>query len=120
MKREKELEAIIVIAAGLLVFYFVFQIEVLLIIALCLSAASITSKFLTSKIVWLWFKLAEGMGFVMSRILLSIVFFLFLYPISLLYRLFNPDSLHLKKGNRVSHFVDRNHKYEPGDLENPW
>ena len=120
MKREKELEAIIVIVAALLVFYFVFEIEVLLIIALGLSVVSVISKFLTSKIVWLWFKLAEGMGYVMSRVLLSIVFFLFLYPISLLYRLFNPDALQLKKGNRASYFTERNHRYEPGDMENPW
>ena len=120
MKREKELEAILVIGAGLLVFYFIFKIELLVIISLGLIIISLASKFICSKIVWLWFKLSEVMGYVMSRILLTAIFFLFLYPISLLYRLFNDDNLNLKKGNRSSYFTDRNHQYEPRDLENPW
>jgi Saxitoxin biosynthesis operon protein SxtJ len=41
----------------------------------------------------LWMKLAEAMGFVMTRVILGVVFFLFVTPIGLVRRLFGGDPL---------------------------
>lgn len=41
----------------------------------------------------LWMKLAEAMGYVMTRVILGVVFFLFVTPIGLVRRLFGGDSL---------------------------
>jgi len=120
MSRDKELEAILVISSGLLVFHWLFHVEELVYIALGLMIVSLASKYLSSKIVWLWFKLAEVLGFVMSKVLLSLVFFLFLYPISLLFRIFNKDSLGLSKEGKTTYFIERDHQYSAKDLENPW
>jgi len=119
MGRDKILEAILTIAAALLIFYFVLEIEVLLPIALVLMLIGLMSKWLSAKIIWLWFKLAEVLGFVMSKVILSLVFFLFLFPISVLYRLFNKDTLKLRKSQH-STYTDRSHTYKASDLENPW
>lgn len=76
---------------------------------------------MAEKIVWLWFKLSELMGSVMSKVLLTVIFYLFLTPIALLYRLIGKkDMLHLKRGNRNSNFVERDHQFTKDDLENPW
>ena len=37
---------------------------------------------------WAWYKLSEVMGWVMSRVMLSLVFFVFLFPVALLSRVF--------------------------------
>ncbi len=66
-----------------------------------------------------WFKLSEKMGWVSSRIILSIVFYLFLMPIALLSRIFNKDVLLLRKTGKGL-FIERNHQYNPKDLEFPW
>ena len=125
MDRRKELESIIVIAAALIIIHFVViyktdeQNLYLVPVALGLLLIGFLSPWLTSKIIWLWFKLSEGIGYVMSRVILSTVFFLFLFPISVLYRLFNKDALRLKR-NGGSTYVDRSHTYTASDLENPW
>ncbi len=72
---------------------------------------------LATWITWLWYKLSEGLGFVTSKILLSVVFFLILTPIATLKKLME------KKGiapNPKSNYVERNHTYLKKDLENPW
>ena len=87
------------------------------------SAAFLVSglfiKQIAHLITFLWLKLSEGMGFVMSKVLLGAVFYLFLFPFSLLYKLFNKDSLNIKAG-KGSYFVERKHKYTQKDLENIW
>ena len=120
MKKEKVLEAMLAIVAGLLFFYFLLNVRVLLYIAFALAVISLVSGFLTGKIVWLWFKLSEALGFLSSRILLSVIFYFVLLPTSLLYRLFHKDKLMLNKKNKITFFVERNRQYTPDDLKNPW
>lgn len=66
----------------------------------------------------LWLQLGEAMGFVVSKVMLTVVFFLFLTPLALLYRLFNKKQLNTKPD--VTCFVQRGHRYEKKDLTNTW
>lgn len=66
-----------------------------------------------------WMLLAEKMGWVMSRILLTLVFYLFLFPMSLIFRMTRSNPLMIKKVGDTA-FTERNHKYVKGDIENPW
>jgi hypothetical protein len=67
-----------------------------------------------------WIRLAEGLGWVSSKVILSVVFFCILLPIAMIRRLFKGDTLHLKKENLKTLFETRDHKYVPEDLENPF
>ncbi len=122
--REKELETILTLCVALLVIFFVTkqQHNYLLKIGLVLGLVGMFSTFLTAKISWAWLKVGELMGAVMSKVILSAVFFLFLFPIAMLSRLFigGKNSLQLKKGNVTSYYFTRNHKYEVKDLKNVW
>ena len=121
--REKELETILVLCVALVAFYFITKQQhlYLLKISLALGLIGMFSKYLTSKISWAWLKLGEMMGAVMSKVILSVVFFGFLFPIAILSRIFsdNKNALQLKK-TAGSHYFTRNHKYEAKDLENVW
>ena len=66
-----------------------------------------------------WIKLGEAMGWVSSRIILSVIFFLILLPISLAYKLTGKDPLQLKK-REGSLFIERDHLYVADDLRNQW
>ncbi len=122
--REKELETILTLCVALLVIFFVTkqQHNYLLKIGVVLGLVGMFSTFLTAKISWAWLKVGELMGAVMSKVILSAVFFLFLFPIAMLSRLFSggKNSLQLKKGNVTSYYFTRNHKYEAKDLKNVW
>jgi hypothetical protein len=53
----------------------------------------------------IWMKLAEGMAFVSSRIILAIIFFLVLTPIGLVKRALGWDPLHRRAGTSDSFWL---------------
>ena len=61
-------------------------------------------------IVWMTF--AVILGWVMTRVILSIVFYLILTPIGLITRLFGEDFLDLNKSNTESYWNNRNSDFE--------
>ncbi len=70
--------------------------------------------------VWLGF--SHLMGTVMSKIILTILFFGMVTPIGLLRRCLGKDSLQLKKWkkDRTSVFRVRNHLFKPVDIKHPF
>lgn len=52
----------------------------------------------------LWMGMAEGMGFVMTRVILGVIFFLFVTPIGLLRRLSGGDPLGRRAGRTESYW----------------
>ncbi len=75
--------------------------------------------FISSFIAKAWLKFGEAMSYVMSKIILTLLFYLFVFPISSLYRLFKKDLMMLKK-RKDSYYKKRNHLFEKKDIENPW
>ena len=70
----------------------------------------------------LWFGLSAVLGAVMSRVILSLVFFLVLTPMGLIRRAMGKDTLKLaafKKGT-ASVFVTRTGAFTPADLKTPF
>jgi hypothetical protein len=92
---------------------------VFLYVALLFGLLGILIPSLAKYIAIAWFKLADALNYVMSRIILGTVFFLFLFPISLLYKLFKKDKLNLRNPSQ-SLWTERNHQYQSADLENIW
>lgn len=119
MTSEKTSQTILTILTGLLIIYLVSGLKPVLAIAVILGIIGIFSGYLSEKISRLWFMLAEGMGFVSSRVLLTVVFFGLLLPLAILSRLFGRKGLELAR-RESSYYVTRNHKYEADDLNNIW
>lgn len=114
-------KAQLVIVTGMLVFYFIFKKDWLLYIGLFVGLAGVFVPFVGDLVVKGWYKLAELLGYINSRILLSAIFFLILFPVALLARLGRGKNLlGLKNNADGSAFTERNHKYEAKDLKNVW
>ena len=128
MSKEKVLETILVIVTGLL-FVFAFasheanflenKINFIYLSALLIALLSVISFWFAKAISYLWYKLADAMGFIMSKVILSLIFYLFLLPLSIFYRIFNRDLLTLKK-RKESYYKSINRLYISKDFENPW
>lgn len=118
MQRVKVVEALLAIMVGFMVFYFIFKIDVLLYISFGIGFIALFWGWLAEKIAWVWLKFAGFLGVINGKILLSIVFFIFLTPIAFLNKLFSKNMLQLKKEDQNSVFVERNLKYKKEDLEN--
>lgn len=119
MTKKKALETCLVITTGFLLLYFIFQVKILLIVAFVIGLTGIFIRPLAIKIAWLWHKLGDMAGFFISKIVLSIVFFIILLPIALIYRLIKRDTLMLRN-KYSSYWINRNYKYAKKDMENVW
>jgi|TARA_R110001599_G_scaffold1889_4_gene9858 hypothetical protein len=109
----------LVIVTGLLVIAAIFQNETFAYVALIIGVLSIAIKPIGDRIVWAWYKLAELLSKVMNPLILGLLYFLFITPIALLFRLFGNDPLRLKD-NKGSLFEIRDHTFKKKDLVNPW
>ena len=71
---------------------------------------------------FLWLNISDLLGKVMSKIILSIVFFVFVWPVSLIRRAMGKDTLNLKKFKKDTNsvFINRNHTYTRTDLTTPY
>jgi hypothetical protein len=113
-------KTILVIVTGLLTLSLIFQLAWLTKVTVIIGVVAIFIPAAAKGIEWAWLKLATFLGWINSRILLSIVYFLFLMPLAWVSRLFTKDPLVLRKRKTASLFVTRNHLYTKKDLENIW
>jgi hypothetical protein len=88
--------------------------------ALIIGILSLISNVARDWIVSGWEKFSHALGWFNSKVLLSIVFILFLTPIAFLHRLIKKDALMLKRPPDKSGYTERNHTFSSSDLENPW
>ena len=116
---KEQLEAILVIVLGFGILYLLSDLEWMLYTALGIGITSLIFPLFKQVILWIWFKIAHILGWINTRILLSLVFFVILYPIARLSRLFNKDKLNLESG-QTTLFTTRNHLYVKKDVENIW
>jgi len=90
--------------------------------AIALLVLTMTWPALFRPLAKLWFALSHFLGSIVSKILLSLLFFTIVTPIGLVRRLAGADSLKLKKWRTgsTSSFTDRNQTYSAEDLERPY
>jgi hypothetical protein len=93
-----------------------------LFVAMGLHVLNMTKPRIYRPIAVIWLGFSDLLGAVVSRVLLSVVFFFVVTPISLLRRLFGKDSLKLRvfKVGQGSVMVERNHTFVGRDLERPY
>ena len=70
----------------------------------------------------LWFGLAELLGMVTSRIVLTVIFFVVVTPVGLVRRVLGADTLKLKsfKKGHGSVMEERNHTFSAHDMIKPY
>jgi hypothetical protein len=118
MKR-KHIETIVVICLFLALLARIYRSWNLVYIAAGVALASLCSKWFREKLYWAWMKLAEILGFISGRILLTIVFVLIVIPLSFFTR--RKKKLDMKlEGGKDSYYTGRDHRYEKKDFERPW
>jgi hypothetical protein len=84
----------------------VLRVWSLVISAIFLILGLLNSKFLTP-LNKLWFKFGILLGAIVSPIVMGIVFFIVVTPISLIMKILGKDILNLKKNKNQSYWVDK-------------
>ena len=120
MLRIKQLEThlVLVLALGI-VYYFTSQ-RVYLFAAGMIGLIGLFIPWLAAHIHHLWMKLAHLLGFVMSKVLLTLVFFIVVLPMSIFSRLFgNKTGIRLRP-RESSYYVVRDFTYTKESIEQVW
>ena len=118
-RKDNTKTAVLVISMGFLALFLAFKWEWAIYVSLTVGLIGIISEYLSKKIEWAWMKLAKILSLIVPNILLTLVFFLLLYPISLLSRIFTKDPLMLS-GKHKSYFVDVNKEFGKKSFEEIW
>ncbi len=121
MKKERSYETILTLVLALLVIYFWRgnAEQGLIIAALVLGVSGLLLAPLRQMIHTFWFWLADKIGFIMSKVVLSVIFILVVIPFGLLSRLFRKDQMKMKRDPK-SYYHERNYKFGNADFDDPW
>ncbi|RYG44616.1 MAG: hypothetical protein EOO01_19180, partial [Chitinophagaceae bacterium] len=117
--KDKHLGTMLVFTIVLIILYLAYRNVYFLYGALVAGGIGILIPSLSRLIHDLWMKFAELLGLVMNKVILGLVFFVFLVPIALLSRLFRKNPFKVQK-SAGSYFSDRNFKYTKKSLEQLW
>lgn len=91
----------LVIVVGLLVIAAIFDNEYIAYASLFIGLICLIIPIAGHGIVWGWYKLAEILSRIVNPFVLGLLYFLFITPIALMFRLFGNDPLDLKNPEAV-------------------
>ena len=113
-------KTMLTITVGFIVVFLITKTQVFLTIALVVGLIGMFSTFLSEKINFLWMKLTQLLSLIVPNILLSVVFYLFLFPMALLSRVFGKKNNLKLKNVEGSMFEDTNKEFTKESFENIW
>jgi hypothetical protein len=120
MKKTNPIKTVLTICIGLLFIYLFTKIKGWLYASILIGTLSLFSSYITSKIDFLWMKLTWLLSKVVPNILLVIIFYIILFPIALLSRVFGKkDELKLKN-NGDSFFETVSRNFESSSFKKTW
>ncbi len=75
-----------------------------------------------SPFVPFWFGLSSVLGTIVSKIILSLLYFLIVTPVGIFRRMIGKDSMRLKdwRNGRESVLLERNHTFTQKDIDKPY
>lgn len=110
-----------VLTLAVLIVFLVFGAQWFLWLALLLSLGNAFESRITSALARYWIKFAAVLGAFNSKVILTLIFYLILTPLALVYRIFNRHLVdHFRVNKRRSYFEERNKTYTQADFEKTW
>ena len=105
-----------------LICYQVWKLEIFIILAIIFLVVSMTYPLIFQPFARFWFALSTALGTVVSKIILSVLFFAIVLPIGLVRRGMGKDAMQMKnwKKGKESVFRTRQHQFTAKDLEHPY
>lgn len=105
-----------------LICYQVWKMEILILLAIIFLVVAMTYPPIFKPFARFWFALSTALGTVVSKVILSVLFFVIVMPIGLARRVLGKDSMQIKgwKKGKESVFRARDHRFTAKDLEHPY
>lgn len=117
IQKNNAFRTVLTITVGFLVIFLITKMKWALMVSLGVGFTGILSTYLSEKIDFVWTKLAWLLSLIVPNIILSLIFFLFLFPVALLSRVFGKkDPLYLRN-KTTSMFVDSTRTFDQNYFE---
>jgi hypothetical protein len=120
INKTEPIKTVLTISLGFLIIYLIFKWNWAIWVSLIIGVLGLFSPYLSKLIDYLWMKLALVLGFIIPNILLSAIFFLFLFPISLIAKLFGKKDPLKLKNTFSSVYENSTAGFDKKNLEHPW
>jgi hypothetical protein len=120
LSREKQLEAALAFVLILLIISLATGYRPLITWAIIIGFLLGAFPLLLQYFYFGWSNLLKAINFVTSKILLTVIFIVFILPLSFFVRRSKKRTIVLKKENRTTVFTKRNHLFTGDELKNPW
>lgn len=119
MKTDTTKSTILVISMGFLILYLVFAWQWAVVVSLTIGLIGIISTTLSRKIEWGWMKMERILSYIVPSVILGIIFYLLLFPLSLVSKLFVKDPLMLSDKYNT-YFVTSEKDIDRSSIEKLW
>lgn len=105
-----------------LICFLVWERSILMLLAIFFLVAAMTYPPIFKPFARFWFALSTALGTVISKIILSVLFFGLVLPVGLVRRIMGKDAMRIKgwKKGKESVFRVRDHRFAAEDLEHPY
>ncbi|MBV5330496.1 MAG: hypothetical protein JZU65_23155 [Chlorobium sp.] len=105
-----------------LLFIYLAKYYFLLLPAMAILVVTMTCPSVLTPFAKLWFGLSRLMGIVMSKVVLSLIYFIVVLPIGFFRRIIGKDAMQVRawRSSSGSVFKMKNHVYSGDDLEKPY
>ena len=115
----KVYQSILFICTGFIVLHLIFGHQAWIYASASIGILSLLSFKLASLIYALWQGIGKVLGFINSKIILSLIYAVVVRPVACWYRCSKQKTMQLKNQS-TSMWVDRDHHYHKDDLKNLW
>ncbi len=115
------IQTTLVICVGCIIIYLLSGWQAVIYIGLSVGLAGIFSPYLSRKIDFVWMKLAWVLSLIIPNIILSLIFYVLLFPVAALAKIFgkNKNPLQLKNNTHTT-YIERNKEFDAASFEQPW
>lgn len=102
--------------------YQAWKLPFLMLLAIIFLLVAMTYPLIFKPFAKVWFWLSTALGTVVSKVILTVLFFVLVFPVGLVRRIAGKDPMQLKcwKRGNESVFRVKDHRFEAKDLEHPY
>jgi hypothetical protein len=118
--KSNPIKTVLVISMGFGIIYLISELKWTLYTSIIIGVLGLISKKNSEIIDFLWMKLAKALSLIVPNVLLTIIFYLFLYPISVLSKIFGTKSSIILKNKKDSIWIDKTQQIAKVSFEKMW
>ena len=119
-KTSSPLSTIVVLLVFSNILYKIYGIDWVINLSILIGLITLFSSKFTSFIHRTWMGFAKILSFIVPNIILTLVFYLFLFPLSLMSKLFRGNNILRLKKNSNSFWTEHRRPFSKKYFEKPW